>query len=317
MLERDGAILDERHGLTVALHRHHDVEARLANLPHLALPGRVGDLDDAPGQAEVAHELAQGGELRKLRRPLLTGELDEQDRVGRADDRFVHRRAERCDVARQLDHRTVDELDRGRLERDDVPSQVHRLVKRREVHDAERFVHWQRRQLELDLAEVAESSFGADEQLRRVECAARRQVEVVARDAPLELRHARFDLFAFARIQVAQRGDELSMSRRSLRRSCVDGAERHRLPAREPGLHLEDVVHHVAVAQRPSAATVVRRHAADRGLCRRRDIHRIPEGTCLRKRAFKSSSTMPGSTHAVASAASTSSSRFRCLLSSR
>ena len=72
---------------------------------------RVGDLDDAAGQPEVAHELAQARELRELRRVLVARELDEQDRVGLAADRLVHRRAERRDVARQLDHRAVDELD--------------------------------------------------------------------------------------------------------------------------------------------------------------------------------------------------------------
>ena len=53
MLERHGAVLDERHGFAVALHRHHDVEAGLADLPHVALPGCVDDLDDAAGQTEI------------------------------------------------------------------------------------------------------------------------------------------------------------------------------------------------------------------------------------------------------------------------
>ncbi len=95
---------------------------------------------------------------------------------------------------------------------DDVPRQVHRLVERREVHDAERLVRGQRRELELDLAEVAERSFGADEQLRHVERAARRHVEVVAGDAPLQLRHARLDLVALARVQRAHLRDELAMA---------------------------------------------------------------------------------------------------------
>ncbi len=92
MLERHGAVLDERHGFPVALHRHHDVEARFADLPDVALPRRVRDLDDAARQPEVAHELAQTRELRKLRRLLVAGELDEQDRIGLAADRLVHRR---------------------------------------------------------------------------------------------------------------------------------------------------------------------------------------------------------------------------------
>ena len=212
VLERHGAVLDERHGFTVALHRHHDVEAGLADLPHVALPGRVDDLDDAAGQTEVAHELAQAAQLRELGRLLVARELDEQDRVGLAADRLVHRRAEGGDVARQLDHRPVDELDGRGLERDDVPREVHRLIESREVHDAERLVRRQRRQLELDLAEQPERSFGADQQLREIERVRRRQVEVVAGDAPLQLRHARFDLVALARVQLAHLGHELAMS---------------------------------------------------------------------------------------------------------
>ncbi len=84
VLERHGAVLDERYGLTVALHRHHDVEAGLADLPDVALQRGILDLDDAAGQAEVAHELRELFELRELRRELVARELDEQDRVGLA-----------------------------------------------------------------------------------------------------------------------------------------------------------------------------------------------------------------------------------------
>jgi hypothetical protein len=57
MLERHRAVLDERDRFPVAFHRHHDVEARLAHFPDVALERGVGDLDDAARKAEIAHEL--------------------------------------------------------------------------------------------------------------------------------------------------------------------------------------------------------------------------------------------------------------------
>ena len=212
---------------------------------------------------------------------LVARELDEQDRVRLAADRLVHGRAEGCDVARQLDHRPVDELYGRGPEPDDVPREVHRLIESREVHHAEHLVRRQRRKLELDLAEQPKRSFGADEQLREIERVRRRQVEVVAGHAPLQLRDARFDLVPLARVQLAHLGDELAVASRAGRWAGGDGAARQRFAAREPRLDLEDVVHHVAVTQRASAAAVVRRHAADRGLRRRRDIDRVPEAELL------------------------------------
>ena len=37
VLKRHGAVFDERYGFPVAFHRHHDVQARFAHLPHVAL----------------------------------------------------------------------------------------------------------------------------------------------------------------------------------------------------------------------------------------------------------------------------------------
>jgi hypothetical protein len=50
VLERHRAVLDEGHGLAVALHRHHDVESRLAHLPEVALEAGIDHLDHAPRQ---------------------------------------------------------------------------------------------------------------------------------------------------------------------------------------------------------------------------------------------------------------------------
>ncbi|KNX42615.1 hypothetical protein ROTO_09170 [Roseovarius tolerans] len=56
MIKRHGAILDEGHGLSLVLHRHHDVEPRLAQLSDLGGKGHVPDLDHA---AFVAVALAE------------------------------------------------------------------------------------------------------------------------------------------------------------------------------------------------------------------------------------------------------------------
>ncbi len=122
--------------------------------------------------------------------------------------------------------------------------------------------------------------------------AARGHVEVVTRDAPLDVRHARRELVALALVQRAHERDELGVARGRgrgalrVRRGAVaiDRAERHRFAAREPGLGREHVVHHVAVAQRARAAAVVRGHAAERRLRGRRYVDRIPEPVRLEAR---------------------------------
>jgi hypothetical protein len=79
MLERHRAVLDERHRLAVAFHRHHDVEAGLAHFPQRLLRLRGFDPHDRVGQAEVADQLGQAIETRRLRGGIFAGELDQQD----------------------------------------------------------------------------------------------------------------------------------------------------------------------------------------------------------------------------------------------
>src|SRR5207237_881657 len=56
-----------------------------------------------------------------------------------AHEALAHRPVD-GDVARQLDHRAIDQLDRRRGERDDMPGRVHRLVEARKMADAEGLV---------------------------------------------------------------------------------------------------------------------------------------------------------------------------------
>ncbi len=245
----------------------------------------VLDRDDAVGQTQIAHELVQLRKLRGLRGKVLTGEFHEQDRVGRAPNGFLDCAAEGRDFARQLDHRSIDELDGGGSELDDVPSEIHGFVERRKVHDAEHFVRGQRRKLELDAPKVAERALRADEHVRHVERTGRDHVEVVPGDTALHFRHASLYLLPLALEQRAHRGSDVefvSVRRRlGLRRNV---AEHRGAAAREPSVNREDVVHHVAVAHRARTATVVRGHAADRRLSGRRHVDRIPEAMALELR---------------------------------
>jgi hypothetical protein len=112
MLERHRAILDEGDRLSVALHRHHDVEAGLADLPQRGLRAGLGHLDHAARQADVAHQLDQPLQVAQLVLALLARELDQQDRLGLADQRALDHRPEGGIGAGQLDHRAVDQLHR-------------------------------------------------------------------------------------------------------------------------------------------------------------------------------------------------------------
>ena len=63
VFQTHGAILDEGDRFAVPLHGHHDVEARFADLPDVALEGRVHGLDHRVGEAQVGHHLDQLGKL--------------------------------------------------------------------------------------------------------------------------------------------------------------------------------------------------------------------------------------------------------------
>ena len=117
-------------------------------------------------------------------------------------------------LAREVDHRAIDELDRGRAELDDVLRVLHRAMQRREVHDAERAVRGQRRKLEREAARPRERAFAADQEVRVVDAAVGgvrplalrvEDVDVVAADAPQDVRHLARDLVALALADRAQR----------------------------------------------------------------------------------------------------------------
>ena len=131
MLERHGAILDERHGLSVALHRHHDVQPGLADLPDVALLPRVGHLHHGVGQPAVGEQFHQLVEFRHLCGLVVAGELHQQDRVGLAQEELLDDGPELLVPsarARSSCGRRVPPL---RVELHDLLRDRHRVVERR------------------------------------------------------------------------------------------------------------------------------------------------------------------------------------------
>ena len=129
---------------------------------HTALwkAGSVASMTRA-GEAEIAHQLDELLEAAQIVVGVVAGEFGEEDRLRLALDEAVDGRAEHRVVARQLDHRAVDQLDRRRAQLDDVLGRVHRLVEAREMADAEDPVRRDRLEVELDLGEEGEGAFAS------------------------------------------------------------------------------------------------------------------------------------------------------------
>ena len=83
MRERHRAILDERHRLAVAAHAHHDVEARLANLPQRLLRAASAICTTALAAGRGRPSARRDRRARATARlALVADELDQQDRCG-------------------------------------------------------------------------------------------------------------------------------------------------------------------------------------------------------------------------------------------
>ena len=294
VLEPHRAVLDERDRLSVPLHRHHDVEARLAHVPHRALEPGLHRLDHRAGKAEVRHQLDEAREPGEEGGAVLARELHQQQRVGRAAHEPLDGGTERRDVARELDEGAVDELHRARAERHDVPRRGHRLVEGREVTHPEHAVGRQRLQVELDLGEESERALGSHQQVGHVVAAGHAAghaagrasdhraggtaghegVDVVAADPPEQGGEAARDLVGLAGAQRAHAPDEIGVVfvAGEPREIPGDLAEPHRVPVGENCADRVHVVHHVAVADGARAAGVVAGHAADGGAVGRRDV---------------------------------------------
>ena len=90
--------------------------------------GGIGRLDDAARESQIAHQLDELAEAPEIVLGVVAGELGEEEGGRLAADEAVDDRAEHRDVARELDHRAVDELDGRRPQLHDVLRRVHRRV---------------------------------------------------------------------------------------------------------------------------------------------------------------------------------------------
>ena len=287
MLERHRAILDEGDRFALLLHRHHDVEAGGAHVGDGGLQFGIEHLDHAapfgaalvPAEAEIADQVLELAQPAQVFLVIVLAELDQQDGGGRAAHEFFQRRPEHRDLARQLDHGAVDQLDRDRPKPHDVLGGIHRLVEAAEVDGADRAAAEQRRQLQFDAGREAERAFGADQHMREVDVvlARHQRVEIVAADAALHLREARGDLVGLARADREQVLGQRPQRRRHVVEVAADAAEMRQRAVRQQRLDRDHVVAHGAVAHRAAAAGIVAGHAADGGARGGGDIDREPQ----------------------------------------
>ena len=291
MLQRHGAILDEGDRFALLLHRHHDVEAGGAQFGDRRLQLQIGHRHDAAlviaaaaeAVAEIAHHVLQRRDagvvlLRRI------GEFDQQQRRGIALDEGLQRRHEHVDAAGEPDHGRIHQLDRGRLQGDDVLGRLHRRAEGREVAGAEDLGRLgQRRQPDLDGGGNAQRAFRADQQMGEVDriVGGHQRVEIVAADPALHLGEARRDLAGLAAAQRQHGGDEFA--RRLVGGVLVELGEAAGGAVGKDRVDGDDVVAHRAVAQRARAAGIVAGHAADGGARRGGDVDGKPQAVRLQE----------------------------------
>ncbi len=271
VLQRHRAVLDERHRLPVALHRHHDVQAGAADLGDLRLEGRVLGAHHGVWEAEVAHHGVEVVEPPQQGVALLAGELDHQQGLGLALHESLDDRPEHGDLAGEVHHRAVDQLDRVGFQGHQVPGRGHGLAEGREVADPHDPVLGNRMGLQADAPRQRQRAFRADQQGGHVMATARvpcdDPVEVVAADLAHQLGDPPVDLRRLAVGDGAHGLHEVAVALRPGQLAEVAGhmAEAGLGAVHQDGVDGLDVVDHDAVVDRPAAAGVVRRHAADGG----------------------------------------------------
>ena len=282
MFQRYGAILDEGHRLAVAFHRHHDVESGFAHFPDVALQCRVAYFRHGSRIAQITHHLRQARKIGALRGFVFTGEFHQQNSLRFAPEKASHDGRERGVAARQVDHGAVNQFDCGGIERNDMPGQIHGLMKTGEMHHTEHLVRGQRRELQSDAFRERQRAFRTDQQVREIvlqrlrRAAGLNHVQVVTLNAAQDLGPVRIDLGGFAAHHGVNFLHQRAISRRSAGQLAA-GAEMELVSACEPGVDAEHVMHHVAVANGACAAGIVAGHAADGRLRGSRHVHRKPQ----------------------------------------
>ena len=154
-----------------------------------------------------------------------------------------------------------------------------------------------RLQIELDRGEEGERAFRSHQEMRHVVAGIVDHVDVVAADPAQQLGEARCDLVGLAAVKRAHAPHQVAIALRPDRiiEIAADGTEMRRRAIRQDRVDGVHVVHHVAVAQRARAATVVGGHAADGGAAAV-EISTGKNRPCGLSCRLSRSSTTPGST---------------------
>ena len=290
VLEIDGAVLDERHRLPVALHRHHDVEAGLAHRGDIGLERGVARAHHRVRIAEFAHQFFKFVELCRERRILVAVELHDEQRIRLADQHAVDRGAEDRDAAAEVDHGAIHQFHCLGIELHDVLRRLHRAAEGGELADAEQFSRLDRVQRKLDRGGEGERALRSHQQAREVllagkACHRRQYVDVVAADAPKLGGKARGNLLGFRGAQRAQPLDQIGDATRHMGADIVgQHAELVLRAIRQDRIDRAHVVGHQPVADRLRPAGVVARHAADRAARVRRGIDREEQPMLAQRR---------------------------------
>ena len=282
----DGAVLNKGNRLSGLLHRHHDVQTLAPNFPDGGLQRWRGRVHHRIRITEISHQHIKLTHLREAGSMILTGKLDHQNRAWLPLHEGGDHRFEDRNFPGQFDHVPVDQLDRVRLQGDDMLGRVHRLEEGWEMADAHDLVGWDTVQLQLDLTESSQCPFGADQQARHIMPGGIDCVDVVAADPAHESRKSGSNFAAFAVSNSAHFLYQIAVSRLRL-----NGAEiaRHRpemklFSCRHNGVYGEHIIHHNAVMDRPATAGIIRRHAAKCGPAGGRDIDREEQAVRFQRR---------------------------------
>ena len=279
ILQRHGAVLDEGDRLALGLHRHDDVEPRLAHAPDAGLERRIGGPDDGARVAQIAHRVVERIQPGAQRGPVPAGEFDQQQRVRSSLHDLMHGLAEHLDAAPELDDGAVHQLDRIGAERHQPGHGVHGVAEAREMAHAQHPVRRHGLEIDLDRGEEAERAFGAHQQMGHVVPGGLDAFEIVAANLPQHVGEAARDGVALALGDGAHPAHEVDIAGRAAAGAEIAGhiGEAVAAAVGQDRLDGVGVVDHVAVADRARAAGVVRRHAAERGPAGGGDIDREHE----------------------------------------
>ena len=292
------AVFNEGHRLAVAPQGHHDVEARLADLPKSRLPLGVSHGDHRAGQPQVSHEFLQGQEVSAKPLEVLTSKLHQQEGIGltpaHVHQGILNYGSKNRVHAAKLNHGAVHQFNRHRLEPHNRWGHLHRLLEGRKVHNAQHLGPGNGRECQPDGLKRGQGALRSHQQMGQIDAAVGgvgpltlgiEDVKVVAAHAAHHLGPEGPNLGRDLLCNLMEPGDERPkpLAVQLHLGAIAEGRKPGQGAVVQDGVDRPHVVHHVAVVQRARAAGVIARHAANRALCGCGDIHRKPDTVWLER----------------------------------